>query len=119
MERAKTARNVAIIALIAAAVVFIPGGERAGSIAEALLTVAFSVAIGYLLLRAYRESRTSVYMLGDGYRAALYAALATAVTLALAKRRMWETGLGELLWFVAAGGVVYALLAVYRRWRSY
>jgi hypothetical protein len=32
---------------------------------------------------------------------------------------MWETGVGELVWFIAAGGVVYSLIAVYRRWRSY
>jgi hypothetical protein len=119
MERAKTLRNVAIIALIAAAVVFIPGGGRATRIVEALLAVAFCVALGYLALRLYRESRTAVHLLGDGYRALLYGAVAAAATLALAKVRMWETGLGELLWFVAAGCVVYALLAVYRRWRSY
>jgi len=119
MERAKTARNVAIIALIAAAVAFIPGGERAKRIVEALLAVALCVAVAYLALRYYREWRTALHTLGDGHRAALYGAIATALTLALAKRRMWETGLGELLWFVAAGAVVYALLAVYRRWRSY
>jgi hypothetical protein len=119
MERAKTARNLAIIALIAAVVVFIPGGDRAKNIVEALLAVAFCVALGYLALRFYREWRTALHMLGDGYRAVLYGALATAMTLALAKVRMWETGLGELLWFIAAGAVVYALLAVYRRWRSY
>ena len=32
---------------------------------------------------------------------------------------MWETGLGELAWFVLAGGIVYALLEVYRYWRAY
>ena len=32
---------------------------------------------------------------------------------------MWQTGLGELIWFVLIGAVVYALIAVVRRWRAY
>jgi hypothetical protein len=36
-----------------------------------------------------------------------------------ARARMWGTGLGELAWFVLALGVVWALLEVFRRSRSY
>jgi len=120
MERHKTARNIAIIAAIAA-VVFLLGerGDQATTTVEAVLQVLFAVAIGYIALRFYRERRDAIHGLGDGYRALLYGALAAAMLLALAKIRMWETGLGELLWFIAAGGVVYALIAVYRRWRAY
>jgi len=32
---------------------------------------------------------------------------------------MWETSLGELVWFVLAGLVVYALMEVFRRSRAY
>jgi hypothetical protein len=119
MERAKTVRNIAIIALIAAAIFLLPGGGRAATTVEAVLQVLFAVAIGYIGLRFYRERRVAIHGLGDGYRALFYGAIAAATLLALAKIRMWETGLGELLWFIAAGGVVYALIAVYRRWRAY
>jgi hypothetical protein len=119
MDRAKTARNVAIIALIAAAVFLLPGGHRASRTAEGVLQVAFGAALAFMALRFYRERRVAIHSLGDGYRALLYGALAAAVALALAKIRMWETGLGELVWFIAAGGVVYSLIAVFRRWRSY
>jgi hypothetical protein len=119
VERAKTLRNVAIIALIAAAIFLLPGGGRAATTVEAALQVAFGVAIGYLALRFYRERRVAIHGLGDGYRALLYGALAAAATLALAKIRMWETGSGKLVWFIAAGGVVYSLIAVWRRWRAY
>ena len=119
MEQAKTVRNVAIIALIAAAIFLLPGGGQAATTVEAVLQVLFAVAIGYIGLRFYRERRVAIHSLGDRYRALLYGALAAAMLLALAKIRMWETGLGELLWFIAAGGVVYALIAVYRRWRAY
>jgi hypothetical protein len=32
---------------------------------------------------------------------------------------MWQTSLGELVWFVLVGLVVYGLLATYRHARSY
>ena len=120
MERAKTARNFAIIAAIAA-VVFLLGerGDQATRTVEAVLQVAFAVAIAYRGMRFYRERCVAIHGLGDGYRALLYGALAVAMLLALAKIRMWETGLGELLWFIAAGGVVYSMIAVWRRWRAY
>jgi hypothetical protein len=41
------------------------------------------------------------------------------VFLYAARRRMWETGSGELLWFVLAACIVYALLEVFRHARSY
>jgi hypothetical protein len=119
MDRAKTARNVAIVALIAAAVYLLPGGGRAANTAEALLYVGFGVAIGYLGLRFYRENRITLHSLGDRHRGLLYGAIAVAVLAWMARARMWGTGIGELLWLVLVGGVVYALVVVYRRWRAY
>ena len=119
MDRAKTARNVAIVVAIAAAVYFLPGGGRAASIFEAVLWVAFGVGIAYLGLRLYREHRVAVYGLGDRYRGLLYGALALGVLALIARQRMWETGAGEVLWFALVALVIYALLAVLRRWRAY
>jgi len=119
MERFKTARNIAIIALIAAAIFLIPGGGQAATTVGGVLQVAFGLAIAFIALRFYRERRVAIHGLGDRHRALLYGALAVAMMLALAKIRLWETGLGELVWFIVAGGVVYALIAVYRQWRAY
>ena len=119
MDRAKTARNVAIVVLIAAAVYLLPGGGRVASTFESLLFVAFAVGIGYLGLRAYREHRVALHSLGDRYRGLFYGALALGVVAVAARGRMWQTGLGELIWFMLLGIVVYALIAVYRTWRSY
>jgi hypothetical protein len=118
-DRLKTARNVAIVALIAAAVYFLPGGGRAASTFEALLYVTFGVGIAYLGLRLYRENRVALHGLGDRHRALLYAAFAVAVFAVTARVRMWQTGLGELVWFVLIGFAAYTLLTVYRHWRSY
>ena len=37
----------------------------------------------------------------------------------MARQRMWQTGLGEFVWFALSGLVVYALIVVYRYWRTY
>ncbi len=66
----KTARNVAIVVAIAAAVYFIPGGGRAASTFEAALWVAFGLGVGYLGLRLYREHRIALHSLGDRHRGA-------------------------------------------------
>lgn len=119
MEPLKTARNVAIVGAIAAAVYFLPGGGRAASTFEAALWVAFGAGIAYLGLRMYRENRVALYGLGDRYRGLLYGGLAGAVFLLTARPRMWNTGIGELAWFVLAALVLYALMATYRHWRTY
>jgi hypothetical protein len=119
MERGKHVRNIAIVVAIAAAVYLLPGGGKVASTFEAALWVAFGFGIAYLGLRLYREHRISLYNLGDRHRALLYGAVALGVFAYAARRRMWETGSGELLWFVLVGCVVYALLEVFRRSRSY
>jgi hypothetical protein len=119
MDRFRTARNVAIVVLIAAAVYLLPGGGRAASTFEALLLVAFGVGIAYVGLRFYREQRITLHGLGDRHRGLLYGALALGVIAFIARVRMWETSLGGLLWGAMVGLVVYALIAVYRRWRTY
>lgn len=119
MDRLKTARNIAILALIAAAIYLLPGGGRAANTAEALLYVGFGLAIAFIGLRLYREQRVALHSLGDHHRGLLYGAIALAYLLVMARARMWNTGLGELLWFILLGGAVYALVAVIRRWRAY
>jgi hypothetical protein len=119
MDRLKTARNVAIVLAIAAAVYFLPGGGRAANTFESALWVAFGLGIGYLGLRLYREYRVALHGLGDHHRAMLYGAVALAVFAYMARARMWQTSFGELAWFVLVGLVVYSLLEVYRHSRSY
>jgi hypothetical protein len=118
-EQLKTVRNVAIILVIAAAVYFIPGGGRAAGTFEAALWAVFGLGLGYLGLRMYREHHVALHSLGDYHRGLLYGAVALAVFEWVGRSRMWQTGFGELAWFVLLGVVVYSLLAVYRRWRAY
>lgn len=114
----KTFRNVLIIVAIAAGVYFIPGSGRATSTVEAVIGLGFGFAIAYLGVRLYREHRVAIHSLGDRHRALLYGAIAVALFAFEARGRMWETGVGELAWFVLVGIVIYALLEVWRSYRS-
>ena len=117
--RLKTARNIAIVMLIAAAVAFVPGGGRAANTFATVLGVVFYVGIALAAAWFYRSNRVAIYSLGDRRRALLYGSIAVAVVTVAAKPRMWVTGFGEFIWFVLIGLVVYTLLALYRYSRSY
>jgi hypothetical protein len=119
MDRYRTARNIAIVALIAAAVFLLPGGGRAASTFEGILLVGFGVGFGYLGLRMYREYRVSLHGLGDRYRGALYGSLALVAFLVLGQKHLWQTSVGTLAWFALVLLALYGFGIVYRRWRSY
>lgn len=119
VDRLKTLRNIAIVALIAAAVEFLPGGGRAAEAFAAVLWIVFAAGFAYFAYRLYRERHVDLYGLGDRHRALLYGALALGVLVAAARSRMWLTSFGEFVWFVLVGLVVYTLLAVYRYARTY
>lgn len=116
----KTARNVAIVAVIAAAVFLLPGGGQAAITFEALLMIGFGVGFGYLGLRMYREYRVTIHGLGDGHRGVLYGSLALgAFLIAGYSRMLHSTALVGVLWFALLALVLYGLMVVYRHWRSY
>ena len=119
MERFKTARNVAIIVAIAAAIYFVPGGGRAASTFAAALWTAFGVGVGYVGLYLYRERHVAVHGLGDRHRAILYGSIALGVFAWVARARMWEGQVGKPAWFVLVAAVLYGLLVVFRHARAY
>lgn len=118
-DRLKTARNVAILLALAAAVAFLPGGGRAANTLATILGVAFGAGLAYAGLWFYRQHRVAIYSLGDRRRGLLYGALGVAVVTLAAKARMWETGFGKLVWVVLLGLVAYTLFALYRYSRTY
>ncbi len=119
MERYAPARNILIIAVIAAAVYLLPRGGQVAATAFGIVSVAFAAAIAYFAARMYREHRVALYSLGDRLRALLYGAVAVAVVTIAAQPRMWQTGAGEVVWFVILGAVVYTLVYIWRASRSY
>ena len=119
MDRLKIVRNIAIVALIAAAVEFLPGGGRVVNAFSAALWVVFAAGFAYFAYRLYRERHVDLYGLGDRHRGLLYGALAVGFVTLAGRVRMWETSFGEFLWFVLVLLVVYTLVTVYRYSRTY
>jgi hypothetical protein len=116
----RTARNFAIVALIAAAVFLLPGGGQAAVTFESVLLIGFGVGFGYLGLRMYREHRVTAHGLGDRHRALLYGSLALgAFEIAGYSRMLHSSTLAGVIWFALLLLVLYGLMAVYRHWRSY
>ena len=117
----KAARNIAIILALSAGVYFIPGSHRATRTFEAVLWVAFGVAIAYLGLRLYREYRVALHGLGDRSRAILYGCFALIAFEIVGYDRMVHESrtVFGVIWFALALLVLYGLMDVYRRWRSY
>jgi hypothetical protein len=119
MERYRTARNVAIVIAIGAAVYYIPGGGNVANGFEAFLWVMFAVGIAFIGLRAYRENQFRLMALGDRHRGLLYAGVGLAAFCYMARSRMWETGLGVIGWCALVGAAIYSLAEVYRHSTSY
>ncbi len=119
MERYAPARNIAIIALIAAAAYFLPRGDQVSTTIGGIVSVTFAGVIAYFAGRMYMEHRVALYSLGDRMRALLYGAVAVAVVTITAQPRLWQTGAGEVVWFVILGAVVYALVHIWRVSRQY
>jgi hypothetical protein len=115
----KTARNVLIVLVVAAAVAFLPGGGNTAQLVSSLLGIGIAVIFVLLGVRFYRENRVAVFALGDKHRGLLYGALG-AIVLALAGRdKLLDTGLGSLVFVLLLIGAVGALYAVWQHHREY
>ena len=72
MERLKTLRNFAIVALIALAIALAPGGGKGLNFVLWLLTAAFFISIAFLGFRLYMEYRFTLESLTTEQRAVLF-----------------------------------------------
>lgn len=114
-----TARNIAIVVVIAAAVAFLPGGGRAANLVQSVLSILFAGGLAWFVGRLYLERRTDLYTLDDRHRAALYAAIGVAAVTIVAASRLTATGSGTIVFVALLAACAYAVLFVYRAWRQY
>jgi O-antigen/teichoic acid export membrane protein len=115
----KTARNVAIVLALAAAVALIPAGGFAAGLLLWLLGLAFWGILAWFFARLYREHRMSLFMLDDRMRALLYVSIGVAVLTVSATRRLWDTPAGVIAWFALIAGASYGVFAVWQYSRRY
>lgn len=114
-----TARNVAIVALLALVVWLAPGGGEGAVFIEQLLSAAFIVIVALFCAMMYRRFRGEIFSLGDQWRLALYAAIGVAIVTVSASGQLFATGAGAAVWFALVGGASYTLYLVWQRYRSY
>jgi hypothetical protein len=116
----KALRNVAIIATLAAIVVFVPGGGTGSSVVGQVLSIAILALLAWFAARFYREQRVALYSLGDRNRAILYSSAGLATLTICASSRLFDSGPGTVLWILllalAAAGGVHVVRASREQW---
>jgi hypothetical protein len=113
------ARNIVIILVLAALVAILPGGGSGAGVVLQALYLAFLGALIWVGTIMYREHRGSLYLLGDGRRALLYAAAAVLAVTLTATHRMWNSPAGSIAWLVLVGATLYVGAAVVWAARRY
>ncbi len=114
----RTARNVAIIALLAFVVAAVPGGGNLADGILAVLTVAFLAIIGAAGYLAYRQNRLAYMALDDRQRIWLLGALGAIVLMIAGADELLDTGAGTLAWIGVLGLAVFAIVRVVGEARS-
>jgi hypothetical protein len=115
----ETARNVAIVLLLAALIDVVPGGGPAAQTLIQVISLAFLGVIAWVASRLYREHRMSIYGLGDRRRAIVYAAAGVATLTFTASSRLFQSGIGSVVWLLLLAGCAFAVFWVFRSAREY
>jgi surface polysaccharide O-acyltransferase-like enzyme len=109
-----------VIALIALALVALPGGGSALDVVLTLLTIVFFAAIVALFYRFYRQYRIDLETLSDMLRLVLYGSIGLALLTFTATDRLFDVGgAGVLAWFALLALASYGLFFVWTRYRRY
>jgi drug/metabolite transporter (DMT)-like permease len=113
-------RNWAIIALIALAIVVLPGGGPTLNVVLTVLSIAFFAAIALAVYRLWHERRFTMDSLSDRQRLVLYGSIGVALLNLTATSRLFNAGgLGVLVWLVLLGLCSYGVMWVYVSYRRY
>ena len=115
----QTLRNVAIIAALAAAVDFLPGGGAAARTVLSALTMIFFAAIAWLVYRLYREQQLTLVGLSDARRAGLFGAAGGIALLVVAYNDMVEWNGGLVLWLALMAACAAGIFVIWRDATTY
>jgi xanthine/uracil/vitamin C permease (AzgA family) len=106
-------RNIAIIALIAVPVAFLPGGGAAARAVLAALGLLFLATIGFAAYQGYRSNSLTITTLPDLQRAVFWSAVGLIVLMIAAADEMLDTAGGTLVWI---GLLALSVVAILRVW---
>jgi hypothetical protein len=115
----QTARNVAIILLLALAVDLVPGGGDAADTILQLLAMAFLAAIAWFVFRTYREQQMTLMTLSDTRRAVLFGAVGAIALLIVGYEEFSAFEGGIVLWIGLMAAAIAAIFLVVREATTY
>ena len=116
----RTAGKFGIVALLALALLALPGGGAALNIALTALTIAFFAAIAVLGYRLYREHQLELDSLTTSERLVLYGCVGVAFLTFTATNRLFDqAGVRVLAWLALLALCSYGIFWVWTRYRSY
>ena len=118
-ERMKHLRNVAILVVLALIVWLVPGGDRASTTVSSLIGIVFAAGLLFFAYRIYMERRETILGLEDRQRGILYASLALGTVAIVGTSRMWNSGVGSLVWIAFVGIAAFGLYSVWQAYRQY
>jgi hypothetical protein len=116
----QTVRNIAIIAALAAAVDFLPGGGVAATTVLTALTLIFLAAIAWLVYRVYREQQLTLATLSDARRAGLFGAVGAIALLIVAESNgVFAFQGGLVLWIALLAACIALIFVIWRDATTY
>ena len=115
----RTARNVAIIMVLALGVAFAPAGGNVVDAVFTALTMGFLAGIAWMLFTLSRQNQLTLATLSDSRRAILYGALGVLALLVAGFDKLQSTGGGTLLLILLFGASVAAIWRVWLEANTY
>jgi hypothetical protein len=115
----RTARNLAIVMVLALGVAFLPGGGNAVDTVFTALTMGFLAGIAWFLYTLSRENQLTLATLDDRRRALLYGAFGMVAFLIAGSDKMFNSGGGTLLWIVLLGSSLGSIWWVWTSANTY
>jgi hypothetical protein len=116
----RTLRNVAIIAVLAVPLAFVPGGGNAAQAVLVTLGMAFLATIAAAARQIHRENRLTFDSLPDDQRAVLFGAIGVIVLMiAGAGKLLGGGGIGAVIWVTLVACAVIAIVGVWMRAHTY
>ena len=116
----QTARNIAIIAILALGVTVLPGGGAAADTALNLLGIAFFAAIAWFVYTIYRSQELTLSTMADGRRALLFGSVGLIALLIAGYDQFRDWGSGAILgWVLLLAAAIIAIFVVWREATTY
>jgi Sec-independent protein secretion pathway component TatC len=115
----RTARNVAIVMVLALGVAFAPAGGNVVDTVFTALTMGFLAGIAWMLYTLSRQNQLTLATLNDRRRLIFYAAFGVIALLIAGTDKLFSSGSGTVVWIFLLAVSVAAILRIWREANTY